>query len=97
VTLELQTQALGEFGFYGNHFLDVLHGSRSLYHSDPEYVNNAIYVKYDRTSEGLDLLGSPFKEVQLWSLSGQAEMLSSFVKKAEASGKQLLLLSGSYT
>lgn len=103
VTLQLQRQALKEFGFVGDDALQVLHSSRATmtHQGDSEhkklYKEAAIYAKYDRSDYGISLNYQSFVPIPVVTLDNTPLTLQHFVDESTKQNKMLLVISGSYS
>jgi hypothetical protein len=93
----LQRQVAAEFGFRSESEQalgrDIMRCALSLYKNDPEIAQIPIYVKYNRSEQGLLKVGDDCPDIDLANLQGSETKLSEFT------GHQLplVLVAGSYT
>jgi len=73
-----------------------LNNSRCDYFYDPSFYR-PVYVRYDRSRQGCLSAGDAFCDSPLVTMDGEDTTLDAHVKAAEAEGRALVMICGSYS
>jgi hypothetical protein len=90
----LQQQVAREFGYENEEEgVQVLRSAMSIYGDDPTIREIPLYVKYNRSEQGLLNVGDNIPDVALSTLNGSSVKLSDYM----SASRPLVLVAGSYT
>jgi len=86
---------LQEFGLDPDAALDLFQSSRSIFGADPDIIDAAIYIKYDRSFAGHLVPGAPVPaNITLSTVDGKStKLLSDFFNPP----RPLILVGGSHS